>query len=125
MTILLTNPSVGNFLQIFNRKGWDFNEEIAKKFGGAIRTFGLFGVCAHYDTPNPLVLTLWSLQRDQLYTFDPLALHHIFVKNQYVYEETEVFLLYVWRATWAVVTVNTYQQAESACLRMQLVVHAW
>ena len=27
-----------------------------------------------------------------LYIFDPLALHHIFVKNQYIYEESDVFI---------------------------------
>ena len=33
------------------------------------------------------------LGKDMLYVSDPLALHHIVVKDQYVYEETGAFLL--------------------------------
>ena len=44
--------------------------------------------------PN-LALDLTVQQNEQLYVFDPLALHHIFVKSQYIYEETDVFIMYV------------------------------
>jgi hypothetical protein len=33
------------------------------------------------------------VQNEQLYVFDPLALHHIFVKQQYNFELTEVFVV--------------------------------
>lgn len=32
------------------------------------------------------------LQDEQLYVYDPLALHHIVVKDQLIYEETSVFV---------------------------------
>ena len=32
-----------------------------------------------------------GLQDEQLYVSDPLALHHIVVKDQYAYEETDMF----------------------------------
>ena len=34
-------------------------------------------------------------QSEMLYVFDPLALHHIVVKEQYTYEETSTFIEYV------------------------------
>ena len=33
-----------------------------------------------------------------LYVFDPKALHSMIVKDQYVYEESPLFLEYVYRA---------------------------
>ena len=36
-----------------------------------------------------------SEQSEMLYVYDPLALHHIFVKEQYTYEETSTFIEYV------------------------------
>ena len=38
------NYDIGNFHQIFNRNGYAFHAEIAKKFGSAIRLHGFFGV---------------------------------------------------------------------------------
>lgn len=35
------------------------------------------------------------LKDEQLYVWDPLAIHHIIVKDQYVYEETDMFIAYV------------------------------
>lgn len=35
-----------------------------------------------------------NLQNEMLYVFDPLALHHIIVKDQYIYEETSSFIEY-------------------------------
>ncbi|KLO13021.1 cytochrome P450 [Schizopora paradoxa] len=64
----------GNFHQIFNRRGWNFHRELAKKYGNVVKVHGLFG-------------------REELFVMDPLALHHIVVKDQYVYEETDSFIL--------------------------------
>ncbi|KAF5382086.1 hypothetical protein D9615_004310 [Tricholomella constricta] len=62
----------GNFGQLFNVDGWDFHRDIAEKFGKVILINGLFG-------------------RKQLYVFDPKALHHILVKDQQIFEETDAF----------------------------------
>ncbi|KAL5482385.1 hypothetical protein ACEPAI_8979 [Sanghuangporus weigelae] len=64
----------GNFSQVFNSKsGWEFHRNLVHKYGGVARLTMLFG-------------------DEQLYVADPLALHHIIVKDQYVYEETAMFL---------------------------------
>ncbi|EDR05441.1 uncharacterized protein LACBIDRAFT_329726 [Laccaria bicolor S238N-H82] len=41
---------------------------------------------------SPVLLAHRSPKQKQLYVFDPKALHHILVKDQYVYEETSVFI---------------------------------
>ncbi|KAL5524316.1 hypothetical protein ACEPAF_9456 [Sanghuangporus sanghuang] len=63
----------GHFGQFYSLEGWTFHEELYRKYGGVARLDSLFG------------------QR-QLYVSDPLALHYICVKDQYIYEETDVFL---------------------------------
>ncbi|KAF8896616.1 cytochrome P450 [Infundibulicybe gibba] len=66
----------GNFKEVFNIDGWDFHRYIAETYGSVIRVHALFG-------------------EKQLYIFDPKALHHIIVKDQYIYEETDQFIQYV------------------------------
>ena len=34
-------------------------------------------------------------QHRMLYVFDPVAMHNIVVKDQYIYEETSMFITYV------------------------------
>lgn len=63
----------GNFSQIFNRNAWEFHVDLVKKYGTTVRIHHFLG-------------------DERLYTIDPLALHHIFVKHQYIYEETPMFL---------------------------------
>ncbi|KAL5524290.1 hypothetical protein ACEPAF_9430 [Sanghuangporus sanghuang] len=64
----------GNFSQVFNSvSGWEFHRNLVRNYGGIARLTMLFG-------------------DEQLYVADPLALHHIIVKDQYVYEETAMFL---------------------------------
>lgn len=63
----------GNFPQLFSVHGWGFHKDIAAKYGGVVKVKALFG-------------------ENQLYVFDPKALHHIVVKDQYVYEETSAFI---------------------------------
>ncbi|KAL5482417.1 hypothetical protein ACEPAI_9011 [Sanghuangporus weigelae] len=63
----------GHFEQLYSLEGWAFHEELYRKYGGVTRLDSLFG------------------QR-QLYVSDPLALHYICVKDQYIYEETDIFL---------------------------------
>ncbi|KAF8072008.1 cytochrome P450 [Lyophyllum atratum] len=63
----------GNFGQLYNIHGFDFHIRIAEQFGRVIKIFGPFG-------------------SRQLYIFDPKAVHHILVKDQYIFEETTAFL---------------------------------
>ncbi|KAI8972795.1 cytochrome P450 [Trametes punicea] len=63
----------GNLKQLYNRRGWDFHRELGEKYGPAVRLQGKFG------------------QRI-LYVFDPRAMHHIVVKEQYTYDEAQWFL---------------------------------
>ncbi|KAF8072005.1 cytochrome P450 [Lyophyllum atratum] len=62
----------GNFEQLFNTNGWEFHKQISQKFGKIVLLKGLFG-------------------KRQLFVFDPKALHHILVKDQDIFEETDAF----------------------------------
>ncbi|KAI0073344.1 cytochrome P450 [Panus rudis PR-1116 ss-1] len=65
----------GNVAQIFgNRFAWDFHRDIIYKYGPVSKIHGL----------------LW--EPSMLYVFDPKALHSIVVRDQYIYEETPLFL---------------------------------
>ncbi|KXN84323.1 Cytochrome P450 3A16 [Leucoagaricus sp. SymC.cos] len=63
---------LGNVTQLFNPRGWGFHRHILEKFGRVVKLRGPFG-------------------ERFLVTFDPKALHHIFVKDQYMYEESTAF----------------------------------
>ncbi|KAI0628826.1 cytochrome P450 [Trametes polyzona] len=64
----------GNLGRLFHRRtGWPFQEELRERYGRVVSIHGLLN-------------TKW------LYTYDPLALHHIYVKEQDVYEESEILL---------------------------------
>ncbi|OCH90422.1 cytochrome P450 [Obba rivulosa] len=63
----------GNYHRIF-QDGWDYNLQLAEKYGGAVKIHGLLGTL-------------------QLYVSDPRALHNIVVKEQHVFEETDMFIL--------------------------------
>ncbi|KAF8805234.1 cytochrome P450 [Phlegmacium glaucopus] len=63
----------GVFPQLFNTNAWEFHKEIAQKYGSVIKIKAFLG-------------------ENQLYVFDPKALHHITVKDQYIYEETSSFI---------------------------------
>ncbi|EIN05330.1 cytochrome P450 [Punctularia strigosozonata HHB-11173 SS5] len=66
----------GNFGQLFNSRGWDFHYSLNEKYGSAVKVHGLFG-------------------DEQIYVMDPLALHHIVVKDQEVFQETATFTNFV------------------------------
>ncbi|EDR04679.1 uncharacterized protein LACBIDRAFT_303978 [Laccaria bicolor S238N-H82] len=57
----------GNFPQLFNVDGWDFHHDIATKYGGVVKA-----------TRRQHSLCL--IKENQLYVFDPKAMHHIVVK---------------------------------------------
>ncbi|KAF9011997.1 cytochrome P450 [Cyathus striatus] len=63
----------GNFANVFNMNGWDFHKEIAARYGSVIRIKTLLG-------------------ENQLYVFDPKAMHHIMIKDQNIFEETDLFI---------------------------------
>uniref|UniRef100_A0A8H7Y036 Cytochrome P450 n=1 Tax=Psilocybe cubensis TaxID=181762 RepID=A0A8H7Y036_PSICU len=63
----------GSLKQMMNPKAWDFHQSLADTYGGLSRTKGVFG-------------------SDELYVYDPKAMHHILVKDQYIYEETDAFI---------------------------------
>ncbi|KAF8807043.1 cytochrome P450 [Phlegmacium glaucopus] len=59
----------GVFPQFFSIKGWEFHKEIAQKYGSVMKLKAVLG-------------------ENQLYVFDPKAMHYIFVKDQHIYEGT-------------------------------------
>ncbi|EIM86870.1 cytochrome P450 [Stereum hirsutum FP-91666 SS1] len=63
----------GNLKTLFGLDSWGFHARIAKSYGGVIRIWGFLG-----DT--------------LLYIRDPKALYHILIKEQYVFEETDMFI---------------------------------
>ncbi|KAL5521682.1 hypothetical protein ACEPAF_2430 [Sanghuangporus sanghuang] len=63
----------GYFSQVFNRNGWKFHHGLVEKYGSVVRVPMAFGY-------------------EDLYVTDPLALHYIIVKDQYIYEETSAFI---------------------------------
>ncbi|KAL5504185.1 hypothetical protein ACEPAH_8259 [Sanghuangporus vaninii] len=63
----------GYFDQLFDANGWNFHHGIVEKYGSVVKLPMLFG-------------------DEELYITDPLALHHIVVKDQYIYEETSMFI---------------------------------
>ncbi|KAF8957107.1 cytochrome P450 [Flammula alnicola] len=63
----------GVFPQVFNNNAWEFHKEMTAKYGSVIKLKALLG-------------------KNELFVFDPKALHHIFLKDQYIFEETTQFI---------------------------------
>lgn len=63
----------GNLHRIF-RDGSEYNLRLVQKYGGVVKIHALLG-------------------EQQLYVSDPLALHHIVVKEQHIYTETDMFIM--------------------------------
>lgn len=63
----------GCILKVFNPAAWDYHEELARKYPGVARIPSMMG-----DV--------------MLHVHDPGALHHILVKDQSIYEESEDFI---------------------------------
>ncbi|KAH8115664.1 cytochrome P450 [Phellopilus nigrolimitatus] len=64
----------GNFDQVYNKDGWEFHRKLYEDYGGAVRVDMFLG-------------------DQQLFVSDPLALYHILIKDQQVFEETDTFLM--------------------------------
>ncbi|KAJ3541618.1 hypothetical protein NMY22_g3820 [Coprinellus aureogranulatus] len=65
---------LGNVPKLMNKDGWEDHQAWAKTYGRVFSFATFFG-------------------RRQLYVYDPKALHHIVVKDQYTYEESSDFIL--------------------------------
>ncbi|KAI0821934.1 cytochrome P450 [Trametes gibbosa] len=63
----------GNLKQVYDKKGWDFHRSLGSLYGPVLKLHGRFG-------------------QKILYVFDPIAMHHIAVKDQYIYDEADWFL---------------------------------
>ncbi|KAJ7158153.1 cytochrome P450 [Mycena filopes] len=63
----------GNLPQFHDPDDWEFQRRLEEDYGRVVKIHGFFG-------------------DRQLFVFDPLALHHILVKEQHVYEEMPKFL---------------------------------
>jgi len=63
----------GNLSQVYSPDGIPWHHAMVKKYGRAFKIHGLFG-------------------DEQVYVTDPRALHHIIVKDEYVYEETTTWI---------------------------------
>ncbi|KAI0631208.1 cytochrome P450 [Trametes polyzona] len=63
---------IGNMHRLF-KDGLDYNLDLFRRFGGVIKVHGMLGV-------------------EQLLVYDPLALQHVFVKDQDAFEETDMFI---------------------------------
>ncbi|TCD69776.1 cytochrome P450-dit2 [Steccherinum ochraceum] len=62
----------GNLSQLFNRHGWGFVDGLANDYGSVSKIYGLFG-------------------KQVLHLYDPLALHHIILKDAQFYDEAPWF----------------------------------
>ncbi|KII90987.1 hypothetical protein PLICRDRAFT_52656 [Plicaturopsis crispa FD-325 SS-3] len=63
--------ATGNLKQFFSAGSWPFHLDLFAKFGKVVKINALFG-------------------DKQLYVYDPLAMYHIVVKDQNIFEETSV-----------------------------------
>lgn len=63
----------GNIGQLFTIAGWAFHQHVADNFEAVVKIHGLMGT-------------------EQLLVSDPKALHHILVKDDHVWEETDWFI---------------------------------
>ena len=70
----------------------DFHRDLIRRFGDAVQLRGILGVCQCL----PCVTSAHApLQARELYIADPLALHHIFVKDIQSFDQSPVVIAYV------------------------------
>ncbi|CAL1697886.1 unnamed protein product [Somion occarium] len=60
----------GNLPQLYDRHGWNFQDELGEKYESVVKIHSIFG-------------------RKALFVFDPRALHTIIIKDQYVFEPSD------------------------------------
>ena len=78
----------GNFDEIYDVKNLRWHHEVIKKYGGALVVHGILGVrfrCSNSHDSS----SYCYVQDEQIYFTDPLALHHIVLKDQQSFMEPE------------------------------------
>lgn len=70
----------GNMELLMDRHGWDFVDELGSRYNKVVKLTGQLGVSG-FPSQYPCILIEISSQSRVLYVFDPLVLHHIFVKD--------------------------------------------
>jgi len=85
---------LGNYHRIF-QDGFEYNLQLAEKYGGVVKIRALFNVrLISASLGEMCYLTFFChFQKEQLYVSDPLALYYILVKEQNIYEETDMFIM--------------------------------
>lgn len=84
---------VGNYHRIF-RDAREYILSLHENYGGAVKIHAFLEVSFRFILLKNLQ-TACLPQSKQLLVSDPLALHHIVVKEQDVYTETDMFIMYV------------------------------
>uniref|UniRef100_A0A0W0FSP6 Cytochrome p450 n=1 Tax=Moniliophthora roreri TaxID=221103 RepID=A0A0W0FSP6_MONRR len=95
------NIKTGSFFEVFGLDSWNFHEMMREKYGPTSTFSSLFGVSIPSGKKQGYELSLalygcgsdYSTQDKYIYTFDPKAMHHILIKDQYAFEEQPVFIL--------------------------------
>ncbi|TEB40175.1 cytochrome P450 [Coprinellus micaceus] len=64
----------GHFNRVFTVDAWDYHKHLAMTYGSVVKLRGVFGAKA-------------------LFVYDPKALHHIFIKDQHIFDKTEGFAI--------------------------------
>lgn len=106
---LVSYISQGNLGQLTHRDGWAFQKELANKYGSVARLYGPLGVIRSIAKICVCPLTSTTpCQGKMLFVYDPLALHHIVVKDQHIFEEPMSAIQYV--------TSSPAQHASFWCL---------
>ncbi|KAF5341656.1 hypothetical protein D9611_001250 [Ephemerocybe angulata] len=85
--------AAGSLLSLLGPDAWSYHNKQIKKFG---KTFKFTGM----------------MREQALYTFDPKAMHHIFVKDQHLFPETDEFIRGMYQLLGPAMTAVGGQQAK-------------
>ena len=83
----------GNMEELLHRHAWGFVDELGTKYGKIVKLTGQLGVSNL--TMFPSIITTHYVQSRILYVWDPLAMHHVFVKDGDHYDLPEWGIEYV------------------------------
>lgn len=87
----VTDYLTGNLRQILERHAWPVYQHLTEAYPGIVKLAGPLGVC--FTTPCNVSSGLSRAKTRMLYVFDPVAMHSIIVKDQYVFEEAAWFIM--------------------------------
>ncbi|PPQ88977.1 hypothetical protein CVT25_005076 [Psilocybe cyanescens] len=81
----------GSLVQLQNPSGWEFHRNIAETCESILKPSSpKFPLTIVED--GEVVWTKGAFGADHLYVYDTKAMHHILVKDQHIYEETDSFI---------------------------------